>query len=146
LVRTKQVLAADDSLPYVRLIHRGLEDVSDVSNLIAEARERFPGNPQLIWIEGRALMSSGRYELAIPLFETLVQSGQHQTFDHTSAYDSRIFGVFAYDSLATCCFRLRRYEEGRLYYQRAAEAAPGRLDYIAKQELCANLARVGGGK
>lgn len=146
MVRTKRVLSADDSLPFVRLIHRGLEAGHDVSGLIAEGRDRFPGNMQLIWIEGRAHMSSGRHELAIPLFLGLVQSGQDRTFDHSSAYDSRIFGVFAYDSLATCCFRLRRYEEGRLYYQRAAEAAPGRLDYIAKQELCANLARVGGGK
>ena len=145
MVRTKQVLSADDSLPYVRLIHRGLEAGRDVSGLIAEARDRFPGNAQFIWFEGRAHMTSRRYELAIPLFLRLVEYGENRAFDHTSAYDSRIFGVFAYDSLATCCFRLRRYEEGRLYYKRAAEAAPGRLDYIAKQELCANLARAGSG-
>jgi tetratricopeptide (TPR) repeat protein len=141
MVRTKRLISPDDSLPYVRLIHLGIEAGSDVSTLLAEASDRFPDNAQLLWLNGRAQMSSGRFEAAIPLFRRLVELGQGQEFDHSSAYDSRIFGVFAYDSLATCCFRLGRFEESREYYHHAESVEPGRLEYRAKQELCANLAR-----
>jgi glycosyltransferase involved in cell wall biosynthesis len=143
VVRKRRVLTTDSSLPYVGLIHYGLDAGRDVSDLIAEGRDRFPANAQLIWLEGRALMSSGRYELAIPLFLRLTELGEDRAFDHSSAYDSRIFGVFAYDSLATCYFRLRRYNESRQYYELAAAAAPESLEYRAKQQLSASLARAG---
>ena len=143
MVRTRRKPAADDVLPYVRLIHNRLENGRDVADLLAEALDRFPANMQFIWLEGRAHMTAGRYELAIPLFLRLVNRHQDSAFDHASAYDARIFGVFAYDSLATCYFRLRRYEESRRYYQLAAEADPGNLEYRTKRQLCANLARAG---
>jgi tetratricopeptide (TPR) repeat protein len=141
MVRTKRLVSPDDSLPYVRLIQLGMEAGRDVSTLLAEASDRFPGNAQLLWLKGRAHMSSGCYELAIPLFLRLIELGGDMVFDQRSAYDSRIFGVFAYESLATCCFRLKRFEESRQYYHLAESVEPGRLDYRAKQELCANLAR-----
>ncbi len=143
MVRGRRKPAVDDVLPYLRLIHHGVEAGRDVADLLTEARDRFPANMQFIWLEGRAHLSAGRYELAIPLFLRLVNRHQDSEFDHASAYDARIFGVFAYDSLATCCFRLRRYEESRRYYQLAAEAEPASLEYRAKQQLCANLARAG---
>jgi tetratricopeptide (TPR) repeat protein len=143
MARTKRKPAADDILPYLRLIHNGQESGRDVADLLAEARDRFPANAQFIWLEGRAHLSAGRYELAIPLFLRLVNWHQDSEFDHASAYDARIFGVFAYDSLATCCFRLQRYEESRRYYQLAAEAEPASLEYRAKQQLSATLARAG---
>jgi len=141
MVRTKHQLSPDDSLPYLRLIHLGIEAGSDVSTLLVEASDRFPGNAQLLWLKGRAHMSSANYELAIPLFLRLIELGEGTELDRSSAYDSRIFGVFAYDSLATCCFRLRRFEESRHYYHLAESVEPGQLDYRAKQALCANLAR-----
>jgi glycosyltransferase involved in cell wall biosynthesis len=143
IVRAKRVMSSDSSMPYVRLIRSGLDAGREVSDLLAEGRARFPANAELIWLEGRALMSSGRYELAIPLFQRLIELGEDRAFDHSSAYDARIFGVFTYDSLATCYFRLRRYNESRRYYELAAAAAPGSLEYRAKQQLCASLAGAG---
>ncbi|MGA2117477.1 MAG: glycosyltransferase [Bryobacteraceae bacterium] len=145
MVRAKPLLSPDDSLPYVRLIHRGMDSGHDVSALLAEARERFPENAQLMWFEGRDHIASGRFESAIPLFLRLARFGETREFDCSSAFDSRIFGVLSYDSLATCCFRLGRYQESRRYYQLAEAADPGRLDYRAKQALCARLAHGGGG-
>lgn len=145
IVRSRPVGSVDDSLPYVRLVHRGVDAGRDVSELLAEGRKSFPWNMHLIWLEGRSHIKAGRYELAIPLFERLTQSGHEDSFEKASAYDSRIFGVLAYESIAMCYFRLQRYEESRKYYELAAKAEPASLEYRAKLELCTALARGRGG-
>src|SRR5262249_40397670 len=112
-----------------------------IEGLLAEARERFPRNHQLHWLRGLAHMKAGRPAEAIAWFESLVAAGRTGQIDRSVAYDLRLFGVFAYEALATCHFKLRQYGESRRYYERAAKDDPEKLEYRVKQALCARLAR-----
>jgi len=57
------------------------------------------------------------------------------------AHNSKLFGVFAYDCIATCHFRLGRYSESRHYYDLAARHEPDRTEYRVKRALCERLER-----
>ena len=67
--------------------------------------------------------------------------GQSGNFDHLAAYDQRIFGVFSYDALGTCHFRLGNYAKSREYYDLAAQHNPDQLEYRVKRALSDRLAR-----
>ena len=138
-VRKKRRLQAEDSLPYVGLIQWESSQGRDVEALLAEAISRFPHNLQFHWLRGRVLMSAGRYGEAIPLFEHLLSCGETGNFDHSVAYDVRLFNVFSYDSLATCHFKLGHYTDSRRCFELAARCEPDKLEYRVKQALCSRL-------
>ena len=140
LVRAKSRSRADDCLPYAALIERGLGRDGDVAALLDEATRRFPTNLQFVWLRGRALLARERFDEALPCFERLVRAGERGEFDRAWAYDTRIFGLFAHDGLAVCCFKLGRYAESRRYYELAARADPSNLEYRAKAAVAARLA------
>jgi glycosyltransferase involved in cell wall biosynthesis len=141
VVRKKRRLLPEDVLPYTGLIQRGNEVGRDVSALLDEARDRFPSNLNLEWQRGRAFMREGKFETAIDVFKGLVAVGSAGEYDHSVAYDLRLFHVFSYDSLAVCYFRLARYSESRHYYELASQHDPQNLEYRVKQSLCTRLAR-----
>jgi tetratricopeptide (TPR) repeat protein len=141
VVRTSRTETADDSLPYIGLLQLLCGRKEDASELLREALERFPWNLQLVWLQGRNELDVGRVEAAIPAFERLVAAGITGDYDRTLAYDRKLLGLFAYESLATCYFRLGNYRESRRYYGLAAAADPGRLDFRVKQMLCSRLER-----
>jgi len=127
----------EDSLPYIGLIQWHLGKGDDVEALVTEATGRFRDNLQLVWLCGRALMSAARWGEAIACFERLVACGETEEYDRSMAYDRRLFGLFAYDSLATCHFKLGHWAVSRRYFALAAAEAPGSLEYRVKQALCA---------
>ena len=129
----------EDSLPYIGLIQWRSAKGDDVDRLLTEAMARFRDNLQLVWLCGRTLMRAGRFEDAIPCFERLIACGETGEYDRTMAYDTRLFGVLSYDSLATCHFKLRHCGASRRYFELAAAHAPGVLEYRVKQALCARL-------
>jgi hypothetical protein len=71
----------------------------------------------------------------------LIARGRTQDFDHRAAYDLRLFGVYAYDAIATCHLRLGNYGESRRYYELAQQEEPNQLEYRVKRELCSTLQR-----
>jgi tetratricopeptide (TPR) repeat protein len=144
LVRRNTARTPDDGLPYIGLIPWQFARGRDVSALLEEAAQRCPRNIQLLWIRGRILMSGGRFEEAMSCFENLLEIGKIGVFDRTLGYDTRLFNVLAYDSLATCCFRTGRYSESRRYYELATQHDPERLEYRVKAQLCSRLARPSG--
>jgi tetratricopeptide (TPR) repeat protein len=124
-----------DSLPYVAIIGHELHAGRDPSALLAEAKQRCPGNLLLTWLEGRCLMAAGRHADAIPIFERLASVDARTLCDDALAYDVRMFGLSSYESLALCCFRLGRFAESASYYARAAAAAPDDPAHRVKRQL-----------
>jgi tetratricopeptide (TPR) repeat protein len=127
-----------NSPAYVELIQLELACGNGANALLPEALERFPGHAQLHWLRGQALMRDERFEEAIPLFSRLVrwrEDGFNR--DEAVGYDERMFNELAYERLATCCFRLRRYAESERYFALAAQRNPGCLEYRVKRGLCA---------
>jgi len=140
VVRKRGPRTPEDILPYLGLIENEFKAGRDVSVLFAEALSLFPSSVQLEWLRGRILMRQGEVVEAISAFEKLVARGESRDFDYLAAYDLRLFGVFAYDALATCYFRLGRYAESRHYYDLAARQEPNQLEYRVKRALCSQLA------
>jgi len=129
----------DDSLPYIGLIRWELSRRRDVEPLLAEALERFPRNFELRWLQGKALMSAGRFGEAVPIFERIVAAGKTGDFDYSMAHDTRLFTLFSYDAIAACHFKLGDYAESRRYFELAAGCDLGRLEYRVKAALCSRL-------
>jgi tetratricopeptide (TPR) repeat protein len=113
--------------------------------VLEEALAKFPGDHTLRWIEGRALMSAGRFAEAISRFQGLAAIDPETFCDDLIAYDVRIFGVQTYDSLGVCHFRLGDYAASARYYARAAAAAPDDPSYRIKQQFMENRSRGGQG-
>jgi tetratricopeptide (TPR) repeat protein len=139
VVRKAGARSPEDLLPYLGLLEIRLEQGDDVNALYAEAVSRFPSSIQLEWLHGRILMREAKFTEAIAVLKQLVARGQSEDFDYLAAYDLRLFGVFAYDALATCHFRLGQYTQSRRYYELAAQNEPDRLDFRVKLALCAQL-------
>lgn len=139
VVRRKEIIQPGDSFPYLGLIEWYMARETDATMLLEEAAELFPGNLQVTWNYGRQLMKSGHYEQAVPLFRELLGRDE-EDLDLWVGYDRRLFGVLAYDSLATCYFRLDRHTEAERYYRMAADSEPDKQEYRLKQHICARLA------
>ncbi|PKN30999.1 MAG: hypothetical protein CVU64_00710 [Deltaproteobacteria bacterium HGW-Deltaproteobacteria-21] len=136
-LRQRDKLESVDSLPFVDLILQRLQRGEEANGLLDEAMALFPENPHLFWLQGRVLMDRDCCAEAVPFFERLIQWGKRNDFDRSISYDTRIFNIHAYDSLATCFFRLGRYSQSEKYFEIARRCAPEQLEYTAKATLCA---------
>lgn len=128
-------------LAYADLIavrHRRGEDVTE---LLAEARHRYPHNYLLLWHEAQVFMAAGRYAEAVDRFTRLLTVDTSSLPDEGPAYDKRLFGEFAHDGRALCLFHLGQYTASAAAYTEAARYAPDNPAYPIKRELA--LARSG---
>ena len=141
LVDGRAPRAPEDAIPFLHLIEEGMARDQDVSGLLERARRLFPGNLQFVWLQAQALMAAGRNAAAIRGLEQLVAAGQTGEFDKSWAYDLRLFGVFAYDLLAVCHFKLGEFAVARRYYEMAARCEPSNVEWRAKAAACARQAR-----
>ena len=89
-------------------------------------------------------MADGDFESAIAVFEQIVAWGENGGYDQAIAYDMRLFNVLAYDSLATCYFRLRRYDESGRYFEQALACDPENREYQVKHAVCERLGSASG--
>ncbi|MGH3225571.1 MAG: glycosyltransferase [Streptosporangiaceae bacterium] len=143
LVTGKVTRHPEDAIPFLHLIEEGLARGEDTSGLLERARLLFPANLQFGWLQAQALMAAGRNAEAIRHLELLVAAGQTCDFDKSWAYDLRLFGVFAYDLLAVCHFRLSEFAAARQYYELAASCDPSNMEWRVKALACARLCRSG---
>jgi glycosyltransferase involved in cell wall biosynthesis len=145
VVRRRGVRRAEDCQPFVDLVRARFERGLPVADLLDEASDRFPGNHLLRWVRARILMRGGAadIEAALALFEALAAIDGERYFDPQIAYDARIFGVFAYESIGLCHFRLGRFAAAERAYARAAECEPDNPAHGARRRLAA--ARAGRG-
>jgi len=127
--------SADDCLAWVELIRFRDRAGDDVTALLDEGRHRWPGNWLLVWTEGQFLLQAGRYHEAIAVFERLLAVDVETLAPLGVAYDDRIFGPFAHDSLGLCWFRLGNFSQSARAYAAAEALAPAVPEYRVKRLL-----------
>jgi tetratricopeptide (TPR) repeat protein len=142
VVRARGVRSALDRLPYGSLLLRP-EAAAEAGPLLAEALERFERDHLFRWLHGRRLADDDRPWEAISLFEDLITIDAETFCDADGiAYDARIFGIFSYDALALCHFRLGRYGDSARYWALAESVEPENPVHHVKRRLAmARLAR-----
>jgi|AGTN01.2.fsa_nt_gi Glycosyltransferases involved in cell wall biogenesis len=113
----------------------GPEQLAEAERLVDEGLERHPRNLFLSWVRANLLMARSRHAAALPVLEALAAIDAETFRDPYIGYDKRIFGVFAYEALALCHFRLERYAEAARWYVRAFQAAPDRMDYELRRRV-----------
>jgi tetratricopeptide (TPR) repeat protein len=113
----------------VRLRHEREQDGSD---LLAEARARYPTNKLLWWIDASARLRDGRYTESLELLDRLLSVDMATLPSEDVAYDRRIFGELALEARGTCLFRLGRYDEAAEAYEEASRIDPSNLSYRSK--------------
>ena len=112
----------------------------EVDELLAEARERFPDNLLIVFLEGRYLVDNERFEEALACFQTLLAVDMSTLPDLGPAYDARIFGSLSQDGCGVCLFRLGRYAEAADAWARADDSSSDDPSFAAKRRLA--LAKV----
>jgi len=100
--------------------------------LLAEARDRYPQNKLLWWIEATVLMSNRSHDEALGLLDRLITVDVAELPAEGPAYDARIFGAFSQEARGVCLFRLGRYEEAAAAYAAALRSDPGNVRYRSK--------------
>ncbi len=140
VVREKRARSISDSAPYVDLARCLIARGEVPGDLLDEGLGLFPDNFTLQWLRARALVDAGRFAEALPAFEKLVATDPEAVGGGVLAHDERIFGLFAYEALGLCCFRLGRYAESARWYGRAEEVSPEPLENRIKRLLAASRA------
>ena len=95
IVRSRGVVDALDGMPYADLLRHLSPEDEGFAALLEEALDRFPDDYLLHWIQGRALMSAGRFDDARPWFEGLTQVDPDLLCHRRVGYDARIFRVLS---------------------------------------------------
>jgi glycosyl transferase family 2 len=131
-----------DSLSFIGLIELDFDQPEVTDPLLTEAMGRFPDHPHLVWLRGLALMRDSRFADAIKVLEELViWRCRPRASDGLVSTDERLFGVSAFDALATCWFSLGGHDQAERYFKMAEDESPESLEYRVKRQLCATLAR-----
>jgi hypothetical protein len=117
------------------LIRRRAARGEDFWLLLDEAVGLYPTNCVLLFIDGRARLEVGDFELALGRFDEVLRQAQLPIREGTPAYSRRMIGELSHASRAICLFRLGRYEEAAESYDRAAAAAPDDPTYPIKRDL-----------
>lgn len=107
----------------------------EVSELLEEARTRYPENKLLWWVQAAVLISARRHEQALVLLDRLVCVDVASLPDEGAAYDARIFGEFAHEARGVCLFALGRYAEAAEAYEKALREDPQSIVYRTRLEL-----------
>jgi tetratricopeptide (TPR) repeat protein len=135
LMRTKRPDDPLGSLAYADLIRLRHLRGDEVGELLADARQRYPGNWLVFFLEGRYLVDHERYEEALKLFKTLLAVDTATLPDLGPAYDAGIFAELSHDACGVCLFRLGRHTEAAAAWAAAADSAPDDPSFPAKQGL-----------
>jgi tetratricopeptide (TPR) repeat protein len=118
-----------------QLISMRLSRGETVELLLAEARNAYPANWLLVWLEGRVLTAAGQFDAALDRFNRLVGVDRKRLPEDGPAYEERLFGELAHDARGLCLFRLGRYRDAALAYAAAALHSLDDRGYSVKREL-----------
>jgi glycosyltransferase involved in cell wall biosynthesis len=138
IVRNKKSTDLRESQPHHELIRLRYERGENDSELLAEAELLFPGNYLIKWMKGKILMYEERFEDAVAVFSDLVAIDP-EGLEGPLSYDSRIFGEFSYEPLATCYYKLGRYKDSEANYALASECDPENPEYRTKRMFVETL-------
>jgi tetratricopeptide (TPR) repeat protein len=144
VVRAKRARSITDSTPYVDLTRQRFLRGEDALDLVDEGLFFFPDNFTLRWLRARALVGRERYAEALPILELLATTDPESAAGGVLAHDERIFGVFTWEALGLCCFRLGRFAESADWYRRAEQVSSQPLENRTKRQLAERLAAQSG--
>ena len=136
--RPGQALSFLDLIPFLH------EREHDVSALVADTRSRFPDNMLGIWLAARVAIDTGDLDGAVDLLEQLAAIDGDTYFDGKMAYDKKIFGVFAYESLGNCYFKLGRHADSARYFRLAEVCEPEEPGHRVRRQLAEQRAAAAG--
>jgi tetratricopeptide (TPR) repeat protein len=102
-------------LAFLRLIRHRRERGEDTTEVLEEARARYPDSVALSWLKILAEIKAGGYEQALVWLE-LFDADPDMPIEDTVAYPSELFGPRAVEARALCQFRLSRYRESAEAY------------------------------
>ena len=139
MTRGKETVTHEDSHAYYEMICLMNEKGGDSAALLDEARSLFPDNYLLIWTKAMTLMHGSRYEDAVPIFKFLT-SIDPESLDGPLSYNSAIFRELSYEPLATCLYKLGRFDESLEYYSLAVSSSPDNVEYQTKRRFLSALA------
>ena len=114
---------------FLRIEH---ERGSEVSELLSSGRERWPEHWLICWMEGTISLEAGRLDEAEAAFRSLLAVDIAALPAFGVAYDSRMFGEWAYSSLGLTLFRAGRNAEAAAAYAEAERLAPENPEYRIK--------------
>lgn len=135
VVREKRARSIADSAPYVDLARLLIARGEEVGALLDEGLFLFPDNHTLQWLRARGWVDAERFAEALPALERLAAIDPEVEGGGVLAHDERIFGLFLFEALGLCCFRLGRYAESARWYGRAEELSPSPLENRTKRML-----------
>lgn len=141
VARAQEFLDANGVLVYSDLVTLHLSRGEPVDELLHEARELYPRNLILIWLQGQALTREDRFDEALVCYEQIASVDVAALPEDDIAYDARLFGDLLHERRALCLFRLGRYEAAAEAYAEALRAAPENHAYRVKRDLAAGRAR-----
>ena len=134
---------ADSVLPFIGILQYYSSLGRDTAALLREARQRYPDNLHLIWMEAEALMQKRAFGAAILRLEEIVAVRDPArpgiSAGSPAAYDRKLFDLYPYRALANCHFRLKNFAASRRYFRLASECDPACQEYRVKEALCARL-------
>jgi glycosyltransferase involved in cell wall biosynthesis len=128
-------------LAFTDLVRARRDRGEDISALLDEARERYPQNKLLWWVQAAALISARRYEESLGLLEKLVSVELASLPDEGVAYDRRIFGEYAQEARGICLVALGRPAQAVAAYELALRENPDSTVYRARLALARGRAR-----
>jgi tetratricopeptide (TPR) repeat protein len=124
---------AEASLACQQLARIRLAAGIDCRAFIEEGLANVPGDHALRLLLARALIDAGEDEQALAELRILTAVDAQTYFDPLMAFDRAVFGELAWDLAGLAAFRLGRYQDASLAYDRAY-AATGNLAYRLKAE------------
>jgi tetratricopeptide (TPR) repeat protein len=122
-------------LVFTELVRLRRERGEDVTELLDEARTRYPGDKLLWWVHAAVHISAGRHQPALQLLDRLLGVDLSSLPAEGPSYDERMFKEFAHEARGVCLFRLGRYAEAADAFARASQIDPSNLGYRAKQQV-----------
>ena len=135
ITRAQQPPTVDGSLAWADLTRLRHERGADVTELLAEARTRWPEQWLLRFIEGLVALEGNRLADAEACFRALIEVDVDALPDSGVGYDERIFGAHALSSLGLTLFRAGRYAEAAAAYAAAEQSDPAEPEYRVKRML-----------
>lgn len=123
---------------FATLIHFRFDIGGEVDALVAEARDRYPDNWSIVWLEGQAHLRADRNEEAAACFRMLLDVDRE--IPGPVSYHGRLFGEDTHAALGLALFRMGRYIEAAEAYAEAERLDPRKQEYRVKRLLAESRA------
>ena len=110
------------------------------ARVVEAARELYPDNLHLRWMEADLRLADGAYAAAASLFADLVARRDRGDLAPHLGYGRELTGAYIEAALGTCHFQLGVFSEAARWFAAATKRDPENLEYRTKQRLAESMA------